>query len=179
MPAAGPEFANNPKIALLAEAEYEDMELWYPYYRLQEAGADVDILGTGESSYPSKRGHEVTVDYKVDNAVTSTYDGVVIPGGWAPDKMRRHPPMVRFVDNLHDRGGICAAICHAGWMLISAGLVDGRKCTSYSSIREDMENAGADWVDREVVRDGQVITSRKPDDLPAFCQSIIGAFAES
>jgi len=167
------------KVALLAESQYEDMELWYPYYRLREAGATVDILGAGASSYPSKRGHEVTVDYKVDHAVTSNYDGVVIPGGWAPDKMRRHPPMVRFVEDLHGAGGLVAAICHAGWMLISAGLVDGRTCTSYSSIREDMENAGADWVDREVVRDGQVITSRNPDDLPAFCRSIISALGEA
>lgn len=167
------------KIAVLAEAQYEDMELWYPYYRLREAGATVDILGTGDSSYPSKRGHEVTVDYKVDHAVTSNYGGVVIPGGYAPDKMRRHPPMVRFVSDMYDNGGICAAICHAGWMLISAGLVDGKRCTSYSSIREDMENAGADWVDEEVVRDGQLITSRNPDDLPAFCRTIIDAFTES
>ena len=167
------------KLALLAESEYEDLELWYPYFRLQEAGAAVDILGTGESSYPSKHGYEVTVDYKVDNAVTGNYDGVVIPGGYAPDRMRRHPPMVRFVGEMHEKGNVCAAICHAGWMLISAGIVDGKTCTSYSSIRDDMENAGAEWVDQEVVRDGPLITSRTPEDLPAFCQAIIGALAES
>jgi protease I len=166
------------KIALFAEDEYEDLELWYPYHRLREAGAAVDILGTGGSSYDSKHGYEVTTDYKIDHAVTSNYDSVVIPGGYAPDKMRRHPPMVRFLEELYEDGAICAAICHAGWMLVSAGIADGVTCTSYPSIRDDLEAAGANWVDREVVRDENLITSRKPDDLSAFCREIIEALSE-
>ena len=167
------------KIAVLAEDIYEDLELWYPYFRLQEAGAEVQILGTGETTYESKHGYEVTVDYKVDNAVGGNYDAVVIPGGYAPDRMRRHPPMVDFVRDMYDEGKICAAICHAGWMLASADVIDGKRCTSFFAIRDDMENAGADWVDEEVVRDGQIITSRTPEDLPAFCQTIIGALKET
>ena len=166
------------KIALLAEDDYEDMELWYPYLRLQEEGADEQVIGTGASSYASKHGLEVDVDYKVDHAVTSNYDAVVIPGGWAPDRLRRYRPMVDFVREIHERDGICAAICHGGSLLISAGLVEGRRCTSFESIRDDIENAGGEWIDREVVEDDGVITSRRPDDLSAFCRAIIEALAE-
>jgi protease I len=165
------------KIALLAEDDYEDMELWYPYLRLREEGAVVEVIGTRESSYASKHGVEVGVDYKVDHAVTGNYDGVVIPGGWAPDRLRRYPPMVRFVEEIYQRGGVCAAICHGGSLLISAGLVDGRQCTSFASIRDDMENAGGQWVDREVVVDERIITSRDPDDLPAFTRATIDELA--
>ncbi len=165
------------KIALFAEEGYEALELWYPYFRLREEGADVDLLGTGASSYDSKHGYAVSVDYKIDNVVVSNYDGVVVPGGHAPDRMRRHPPMVRFLRDLYEGGKVCAAICHAGSMLISAGITADLTCTSFASIRDDLEAAGADWVDRPVVRDGNVITSRKPDDLAAFCREIIGALA--
>jgi protease I len=107
----------------------------------------------------------------------SKYDGVVIPGGYAPDLMRRYPEMVKIVKDANQNGKIVAAICHAGWMLASAGIVKGRKVTGFFSIKDDLVHAGANYVDEEVVRDGNLITSRKPDDLPAFCKEIIEALA--
>lgn len=166
------------KVAVLAEEAYEDLELWYPYFRLQEAGAEVKILGAGEGSYASEHDYPVEVDYKVDNAITSNFDGVVVPGGFAPDAMRTYPPMVRFVRDVHANGGVVGTIRHGGWLLISAGLAEDRTCTSCRSLRDDIENAGADWVDREVVRDDRVVTSRSRDDLHAFCPTLIEALTE-
>jgi protease I len=108
----------------------------------------------------------------------SKYDGVVIPGGYAPDLMRRYPEMVKIVKEAYQKGKIIAAICHAGWMLASAGIVKGKKVTGFFAIKDDLVNAGANYVDAEVVRDGNLITSRKPDDLPAFCREIINALAK-
>ena len=107
------------------------------------------------------------------------FDGIVIPGGYAPDRMRRHDAMVKLVRQIFDNGNIVAAICHAGWMLCSAGVLKGKEATSFSAIKDDMVNAGAKWVDRDVVRDGNLITSRTPDDLPAFMRAIIAACVES
>lgn len=167
------------RVAVLAEDVYEDLELWYPYYRLKEAGADVVILGTGNDAYESKHGYPVHPDSAVDDVTADDFDAVVIPGGYSPDKMRRHPPMVDFVRDMDDAGKIVAFICHAGWLPVSAGIVDGRTVTSFFSIKDDMVNAGAEWVDREVVRDGNLISSRTPDDLPAFCRTLIGALIEA
>jgi protease I len=170
---------NDQHVAILAEDLYEDLELWYPYYRLQEDGAEVTVLGTGEAIYESKHDYAVEVDRDVGDASPDEFDAVVIPGGYAPDRMRRHEPMVEFVREMNEADKICAAICHAGWMLASADAVEGVRCTSFYAIRDDMENAGADWVDEEVVRDGTIITSRTPDDLPAFCRTLIGALQEA
>ena len=164
------------KVAVLVEEDYEDQELWYPYYRLQEAGAEVEFLGAGESTYESQYGYPCDVHYRVDHAIASNYDGVIVPGGYAPDRMRRYHPMVQFVREIGEAGGPCAAICHGGSMLISAGLVEGRRVTSHPSIRVDMENAGATWVDESVVRDGPVITSRSSEDLPGLMREVIGAW---
>jgi protease I len=167
------------KVVLLAENMYQDLELWVPYYRLKEEGAEVTVVGTGTAkTYTSKNGYPVDVD-KVDKEIdVSTYDGVVIPGGYAPDLMRRSPDMVRIVREAHQKGKVVAAICHAGWMLASAGILKGKKATSFFAIKDDMVNAGANYVDAEVVRDGNLVTSRKPDDLPAFCRTIIEALAK-
>ena len=167
------------KVVLLAENMYQDLELWVPYYRLKEEGAEVTVVGTGTAKiYTSKTGYPVDVD-KVDKEIDmSTYDGVVIPGGYAPDLMRRSPDMVRIVREAHEKGKVVAAICHAGWMLASAGILKGKKATSFFAIKDDMINAGANYVDAEVVRDGNLVTSRKPDDLPAFCRTIIEALAK-
>src|ERR671926_318977 len=167
------------RVAILAETLYEDLELWYPYYRLREAGADVFVVGSGSAdTYQSKHGYPVTVDAEADTVTASQFDAVIIPGGYSPDHMRRHPSMIKLVREAHEQGKIVAAICHAGWMLISANIVRGRTATSYRSIKDDMVNAGANWVDREVVRDGNLITSRSPADLPAFMRTIIGALLE-
>ncbi|MBI4494065.1 MAG: type 1 glutamine amidotransferase [Chloroflexi bacterium] len=164
------------RIAVLAEAQYEDLELWYPIYRLREAGAEVFVVGSGSAEvYTSKHGYPVKVDAEADTVDARQFDAIVIPGGYAPDYMRRHPAMVRLVRQAHDQGRIVAAICHAGWMLASAGVLRGRTVTGFRSIKDDLVHAGATYVDQEVVRDGNLITSRFPQDLPAFMREIIAA----
>jgi protease I len=167
------------KVVLLVENNYEDLELWVPYYRLKEEGAEVTIVGTGSSqTYTSKHGYPVEVNKEAKEIDMSKYDGVVIPGGYAPDMMRRFPEMVKIVREADQKGKIIAAICHAGWMLVSAGILKGKKVTGVSAIRDDLVNAGANYVDEEVVRDGTLITSRKPGDLPAFCREILKALTQ-
>ncbi|PYM99761.1 MAG: protease, partial [Candidatus Rokuibacteriota bacterium] len=130
-------------------------------------------------SYASKLGYPVTVDVQADQVKAVEFDAVVVPGGYAPDMMRRHPAMVALVREAAQQGKVVAAICHAGWMLVSAGIVNGRRATSFFSIKDDLVAAGAKWEDSEVVIDGNLITSRKPDDLPAFCRAIVGALSKS
>jgi protease I len=160
-------------IAVLAEDDYQELELHYPRLRLIEAGARVSVLGAGKDVYHSGKGYAVKPDADISDAKAEDFDAVVIPGGMAPDKMRRHRAMVDFVRAMNDAGKPVAWICHAGWMAISADIVRGRRATSFASIRDDMVNAGADWVDEEVVVDGNLISSRVPDDLPAFCREIL------
>jgi protease I len=163
------------KILILVETFYNEFEFWYPYYRLKEAGAQVTVVGSGSAdTYTSKAGLPVKVDITADKVAVAEYDGVVIPGGYAPDHMRRYPAMVSLVKRLDQAGKLVAAICHAGWMLVSADVVRGRTVTSFFSIKDDLVNAGGNWVDKEVVVDGHLVTSRTPDDLPAFMRAIIG-----
>ncbi|MFQ5520474.1 MAG: type 1 glutamine amidotransferase domain-containing protein [Candidatus Methylomirabilia bacterium] len=167
------------RVAILAENLYQEMELWVPYYRLKEEGAEVTVVGSGGArSYASKHGYPVSVDAQAENVSAMEFDAVVVPGGYAPDLMRRSEAMVRLVRDAFQHGKLVAAICHAGWMLVSAGILKGKTATSFFSIKDDMVNAGAAWVDREVVVDGALVTSRKPDDLPAFCREIVGALAK-
>src|SRR5919199_4735556 len=167
------------RVAILAEQQYEDLELWYPLFRLREAGAEVFVVGSGTADeYTSKHGYPVKVDAEADTVTAAQFDGVIIPGGYSPDHMRRHPGMVRLVREAHEQGKVVAAICHAGWMLASANVLRGRTATSYRSIKDDMVNAGATWLDREVVRDGTLVTSRSPADLPAFMRTTIAALKE-
>jgi protease I len=166
------------RVAVLAEDNYEDLELWYPYLRLVEEGAEVDVIGMrGALSYTSKHGYPVKVDISATEVSADEYDAVVIPGGYAPDRMRRHQPMLALVRSVHEKGGVVAMICHAGWVPISAGIVKGKRVTSVPAIRDDLVNAGAQWLDEVVVQDGNLISSRGPDDLPAFCRTIIAALA--
>jgi len=166
------------RIAVLAEDQYEDLELWYPLIRMREAGAQVVVVGMpGVSQYKGKHGLPVTVDVTADRVTADSFDAVIIPGGYAPDKMRRHAAMLDLVRGIYERDGVVAAICHAGWVPISAGIVVGKRMTSVSAIRDDLVNAGVDWVDEEVVQDGNLISSRGPDDLPAFCRAILAALA--
>lgn len=167
------------KVVLCVENNYQDLELWVPYYRLKEEGAQVTVVGSGSSrTYTSKYGYPIDAEKEAKEIDISKYDGVVIPGGYAPDMMRRYPDMVKMVRDAHQKGKVVAAICHAGWMLVSAGILKGKKVTGVSAIKDDLINAGANYVDEEVVRDGNLITSRKPDDLPAFCREIIDALAK-
>lgn len=170
---------NGRRIAVLVENFYEDLELWYPVIRMREAGAEVKLLGTGKQRYSGKHGLPATEDMKVDDASADHFEAVIIPGGYSPDHMRRHPPLLDFVREMFRRGRIIAMICHAGWVPASAGILGGRTVTSFYSIRDDLENAGADWIDKPVVRDGNLISSRTPDDLPLFCRTIIEALSEA
>jgi protease I len=162
------------RVAVLAEDLYQELELWYPVLRLREAGAEVAIVGTGSSeTYTSKHGYPVTVDVAVDDVAPDEFDALVIPGGYAPDRLRRYPAVNALAREVFRQGKIVAAICHGAWVLVSADVLRGRRATCFSGIKDDIINAGADYVDQEVVRDGNLITSREPDDLPAFLREII------
>jgi len=165
------------RVIILIENMYNEHEFWYPFYRLKEAGAEVVVVGTGALEYTSKIGLPAHADKSAKELSGADFDGIVIPGGYAPDFMRRDPDMVRLVKECFDQGKVVAAICHAGWMLGSAKVLAGRRVTSYFAIKDDVIHAGADWVDEEVVIDGNLITSRAPADLPAFMRAILGALS--
>jgi protease I len=162
------------RIALLIEREYQELEVWYPYYRLGEAGAKVvRVAPEAGRTYPSKLGYPCPSDAAAADVKAEDFDALVVPGGWCPDYMRRSEEMISLVQSFTSQSKLLAAICHGGWMLCCTDALRGRKATSFVAIRHDMINAGANWVDAECVVDGNVITSRKPDDLPAFCLAII------
>jgi len=168
------------KVAILVENLYEDLEFWYPYYRLKEAGAEVTVVGTGSAdAYEGKHGLEAKPQTTADKVSSKDFDGLVIPGGYSPDYMRRNQAMVALVKSMNDEGKPIAAICHAGWMLVSAGVAKGRTMTCFSSIKEDVVNAGAKYVDKSVVTDRNLITSRFPADLPDFCRELIAMLERS
>ncbi|HXY70092.1 MAG TPA: type 1 glutamine amidotransferase domain-containing protein [Gemmatimonadales bacterium] len=157
--------------------QYEDLELWYPKIRLEEEGAKTVVAGLGDRTYLGKKGYPVTVDSFVDDLYAEVYDGLVIPGGYAPDHMRRSEKLLGITRAIAEAGKPVAFICHAAWVPISAGLLKGRRATSVRAIRDDVVNAGATWLDEPVVVDGNLISSRTPADLPAFCRAIIKALA--
>ena len=164
-------------VLFFAGPQYEDLELWYPKIRLEEEGAKTVVAGLGEKSYQGKKGYPVTVDGTVDDLYAEVYDGLAIPGGYAPDHMRRSEKLLGITRAIAEAGKPVAFICHAAWVPISAGLLKGRKATSVRAIRDDVVNAGATWLDEPVVVDGNLISSRTPADLPAFCRAIIAALA--
>lgn len=167
------------RVAVLVEDKYEDQELWYPYYRLQEAGAEVVLVAPeAGKTYISKHGYPATSERASKETFADDFDAVVVPGGFAPDRLRRDPELRRFVSDINQQRKVIAAICHAGWMLISAKVVRGRTATSVSAIRDDMENASVTWVDKAVVVDGNLITSRTPVDLPVYLPAIITALEQ-
>src|SRR6266849_5496800 len=156
------------------------MEVWYPAFRLREAGCKVTFVGPEAGvAYPSKLGYPAKSDKAAKDVSADDFDILVIPGGFAPDFMRRTEAMIRLVSNMAERGKIVAAICHGPWVLCSTQALKGKKATCFFAIKDDVINAGAKYVDEEVVRDGNRITSRKPDDLPAFMQAIIQAAREA
>jgi len=166
------------KAIVLVENLFEDYELIYPYYRLIEAGAETRLVGPEAGTpYQGKSGTKATSGLAAGVIDPKDWDALIIPGGYAPDHMRRHRSMIDLVREMHDRGKVVAAICHAGWMLASAGIVRGRSLTSFFAIKDDLVHAGANWVDKEVVTDGNLVTSRKPDDLPAFMRSVLELLA--
>ncbi|MCK5179282.1 MAG: type 1 glutamine amidotransferase [Candidatus Omnitrophica bacterium] len=162
------------KIAILVEDLYQVLEVWYPLLRLKEEGVAVSLIGTGsKDTYGSKEGYPAEVDASINDVDPGDFDGVIIPGGFAPDILRRYERVIQFVKKIHDDGKVVAAICHGGWLLVSADIVRGRKATCFFAIKDDLVAAGADYVDEEVTVDGNIITSRKPEDLPAFMGEII------
>ena len=162
------------RIAVLVDQLYQEMEVWYPYYRLKEAGAEVYLVGAeAGKTYASKVGYPAVAEKSYSELKPEEYDGVIAPGGFAPDYIRRHPAATAFVHEIDKAGKLVAAICHGPWVLCSSRMLQGRKATSFFAIKDDVINAGAEWVDFEVVVDKNLVTSRKPDDLPAFCIACI------
>jgi protease I len=166
------------RIAILVDNFYQEMEVWYPYYRLQEAGAQIVTIGAAANQvYTSKMGYPVKSDQAYDAVNAGLFDGVIVPGGYAPDHIRRHAKAVQLVRDMDRQGKLVASICHGPWVLCSAGILHKRRATCFFAIKDDVVNAGAIWEDAEVVVDGNLVTSRKPDDLPAFCRESIKVLA--
>ncbi len=161
------------KIAILVEDSYQVLEVWYPYFRLREEGLETVFVGTGKRSYKSKEGYPIQEDISIKKINENDFAGVIVPGGYAPDVLRRYVEINTFVRRIYEENKLVAAICHGGWVLISAGILKGKKVTGFSAIKDDLTNAGANYVDREVVVDGNLVTSRNPYDLPFFCREII------
>jgi protease I len=164
------------RVAVLVEQKYEELEVWYPVYRLREAGCEVVLVGPEAGKvYPSKLGYPAKADAAAKDVTAERFAAVVIPGGFAPDYIRRSEPMLKLVRDALAAGKPVAAICHGPWVLCSTTGLRGRKATGFHSIRDDMTNAGATFVDQEVCVDGNVITSRTPADLPAFVVAVMRA----
>lgn len=168
--------ARKKRIAILVDEMYQVLEVWYPYYRLIEAGFAVDIVGAeAEKEYRSKEGYPCLSQVAADKAKPADYHCMIVPGGYAPDFMRRSEDVIGFANKMVDGGKPIAAICHGGWLLCSTKAFRGKKATCFMAIKDDIINAGARYVDEECVVDGKLITARKPSDLPAFCKAIIKA----
>ncbi len=162
------------KVAVLVEDNYQVLEVWYPYLRLREEGIETLLVGTGRrKEYNSKEGYPAVEELPIEKARVADFSGVVIPGGYAPDILRRYKEVNKFVREMYEKNKIVAAICHGGWVLVSAGIVKGKKVTGFLAIKDDLVNAGGKFIDKEVVVDGNLVTSRKPYDLPAFCREIL------
>jgi protease I len=162
------------KILTFTGDYYEDLELWYPKYRLIEAGAEVVVAGQEKGvKYEGKNGYPCISEAKIDDMKSTDFDGVLCPGGFMPDKLRRDPKVLSLIAEFHERQQLIAAICHGGWMPISAKVYKGIRVTGSPGIKDDLINAGAIWEDHECVIDHHFVSSRKPDDLPAFCRGMI------
>src|SRR5437016_3005927 len=167
------------RVAVLVEQQYQEMEVWYPIYRLREAGCKVTLVGPEAGvTYSSKLGYPAKSDKAAKDVSPDDFDALVIPGGFAPDFLRRQEAVIKFVRHINEQGKPIAAICHGPWVLCSTPALRGKKATCFFAIKDDVINAGANYVDAEVVRDGNIITSRKPDDLPAFVVELIKAITD-
>lgn len=164
---------NERTVLIFVGPTYEDLELWYPKIRLQEAGFRVVVAGLGEAEYRGKHGYPCKVDGRTSDFDPASLSGAVVPGGFAPDKIRQDEAALNLVRKLDQAGKLVAAICHGGWVLASAGMIRGRKLTSVKAIRDDLVNAGAEWIDSAVVVDRNLVTSRRPEDLAVFAPALI------
>ncbi|MCS7229329.1 MAG: type 1 glutamine amidotransferase domain-containing protein [Candidatus Kryptonium sp.] len=166
------------KVVIFVEDLVEEIELLYPKYRLIEEGAEVKIAGPEVKIFKGKNGYPIKSDIKFDEVKVDDFDALIIPGGYAPDRIRRNNVAIELTRKFFESGKIVAFICHAGWVPISAGILRNKKVTGFFSIRDDLVNAGAKYVDSEVIIDGNLISSRMPDDLPAFCKAIISVLSD-
>lgn len=167
------------RVAVLVEQKYEELEVWYPVYRLREAGCVVELVGPeAGKTYPSKLGYPAKATLAAKDASADTFDAVVIPGGFSPDYIRRSEPMLKLVRDALAQNKPVAAICHGPWVLCSTTGLKGKKVTCFHSIKDDITNAGGTYVDQEVCVDGNVITSRTPEDLPAFMKALMEQMAK-
>ncbi|MDT8302405.1 MAG: type 1 glutamine amidotransferase domain-containing protein [Sedimentisphaerales bacterium] len=167
------------KVAIMIDEMYQVLEVWFPYYRFKEAGLDVNFVAAeAKKQYHSKEGYPCISEVAAVEADADDYDCIVIPGGFAPDFMRRNVEVIRFANEMVNTGKVIAAICHGGWLLCSTRAYKDKKATCFMAIKDDIINAGAEYVDAECVVDGNLITSRKPDDLPAFCVAILTALGK-
>jgi len=167
------------QIAVLAENLYQELELWYPLMRLREEGCNVVVVGAATTTYASKLGYPVKPDLAIADADAAMFDAVVIPGGFAPENMRRHRAIIDFVRDVHDQGSLIAAVCHAGLVLASAGIARDRDLTCVALVKDDVIHAGGRYHDKAVVRDRNLISSRLPSDLHLFCKEIIAYLREA
>ena len=168
------------RILMFVDLVYEDLELWYPKLRLIEEGAEVVVAGPEAGKiYTGKNGYPCKSDAAIKDMNAHEFDGLVIPGGFAPDKLRRDTKVLELTRKIHEAGKLVAHICHAGWIPISAGIMKGYRCTSTPGIKDDLINAGANWVDEPLVIDRNMVSSRKPDDLPEFCSGILRVLIEN
>jgi len=167
------------KVINLVHDDFEDLELWYPTLRLREEGVTVHLVGEAKGvEYRGKHGVPATSDFGFEEVRAADYDGLLVPGGWAPDKLRRFLACLGLVRAVFAAGKPVGQICHAGWVLVSAGVLKGRRVTSVGAIRDDLVNAGATWVDEAVVVDGNLVSSRRPPDLPQYARAFAQLLAE-
>ncbi|SEN85342.1 protease I [Amphibacillus marinus] len=167
------------KVLALLEEDFEDLELWYPILRLQEEGAKVDLVAQeANKTYYGKYGVPAQAAFDFAAIQPEDYDGLLVPGGWAPDKLRRYPEVISLVKHFDQHHKIIGQICHAGWVLISAKILNGVKVTSTPGIKDDMTNAGATWIDESVVVDGHIISSQRPPDLPPYVKAFADGLAK-
>ena len=166
-------------IGYFVAQEVEDLEFWVPVMRLREEGARVIVIGLSTETVRGKHGLEMTPDVSIDEAPkTDELDGLVIPGGWAPDKLRRNQKILQLVRNIDAQGKIIGTICHGGWVPISAGIMKGRKAVGSTGIKDDITNAGGIWVNQAAFREGHMVWGRVVEDIPDFCRELVAALAE-
>jgi len=170
---------NGKTIGILVAAAYEDLEFWVPYMRMIEAGAEINIISArGGEEYVSKsNGLTARSDLGADEVTAAQLDALLVPGGWAPDKLRRNPNVLHLVKEMNAAGKVLGFICHAGWVAASAGIVRGRRVTGSKGIKDDMENAGAVWTDKPAFREGNLVWGRVVADIPYYCRELIKALS--
>jgi len=165
------------KIIYLVDEGFEDLEFWVPLMRLREEGAEITVTSAKIQTYRGKHCLQATPDSSAEDLRADDFDGIVVPGGWAPDKMRRYPSVLKLVRDIYHQGKVVGAICHAGSVLISAGIVRGHKATGSTGIKDDLINAGAEWVNAPAFRDGNLVWGRVVEDIPDFCRELVAALS--